>query len=469
MKLLSSKSNSPLCKSQLPERRTLMRSMLLKLGTALALCFGAANLAHATQNGGTVTIRTVTTTAEWNTAVANGGINVNGAGSDSGGTVMVNLPTPVDLSSVGPNFISANGGPGNGATSGGPGGNVVISNATGTSNGIDVNTIISVEGGPSLGANTLDGSIMLNGVTCQQYATGNTSWPTSYWDCTEAAPTHLQSDLVINNLPSVQALLADNNVWLYTMASASSHNTFFSKNNNTTSIGRTFYLPNSPPPTVIYTAVFSRPDDPEEQTETAAHEIGHAINDSNFAGEPLVRPSEGSSYILFVTQDWLRLDYSTISSSEATSTYRDPCTATGLDPAPLAGVVDNTTAAPYCSGGALVNPVKYGNLTNSAILTIAEPHIFGATWSELYAQTFAFVAYAYQNVADPTILTHPTADQLFNSAYPTFNMGYFVCSVDWAKAALAGTFTTPSNAPSYCSQILSGWTVNYAPYQHKTH
>jgi hypothetical protein len=86
MKLLPSISNSPFCKPQLPERRTLMRSMFLKLGIALALCFGAANLAHATQNGGTVTINSKTSL---NANTVNGKITADSTGAERGGTVKI--------------------------------------------------------------------------------------------------------------------------------------------------------------------------------------------------------------------------------------------------------------------------------------------------------------------------------------------------------------------------------------------
>jgi hypothetical protein len=61
-----------------------MRSTILKFGTALALCLGAANMAHATQNGGNVTI-----TANTIPVASGASIMADGASAGDGGEITI--------------------------------------------------------------------------------------------------------------------------------------------------------------------------------------------------------------------------------------------------------------------------------------------------------------------------------------------------------------------------------------------
>ncbi|MBX9939875.1 MAG: hypothetical protein K2Y32_11510 [Candidatus Obscuribacterales bacterium] len=75
------------------------------------------------------------------------------------------------------------------ASSNGLGGIVQINKATGTFTdtdpnvGINVPYVINVDGGVGLGTTDFDGSIALNGVTCQQYKTVAAIFPKVGWDC----------------------------------------------------------------------------------------------------------------------------------------------------------------------------------------------------------------------------------------------------------------------------------------------
>lgn len=69
------------------------------------------------------------------------------------------------------------------------GGRVIISKATGNFTpsdpnvGINVPYVINVDGGVGLGTTGFDGSISVNGVTCQQYKTVAAIYPKVGWDC----------------------------------------------------------------------------------------------------------------------------------------------------------------------------------------------------------------------------------------------------------------------------------------------
>ena len=400
-----------------------------------------------------------------------GGINLSGttldaqgAGSGAGGTITVSVlsSNPIDLTQSGTS-ITANGG-----ATGTMGGSVTIGSTSPT---FDVNEVIKVNAGS--GANTnlaLDGSISLNGIPCQQYATGSTSpsWPTSFWDCTGSTPSEIQSNVASGLIQSLQTLLGSHKVQLYTLNNPAAFNSFFTAMppDPAVALGDTFTLTN-PPTGTIFSTVNVSPVNSFQQNETSAHELGHAIDFSNTVGT--TQPSGSTTYELYTVNDWLYLDYSTVAGTELNSTYRLPCVTTGSTPGPLVGVLDaNNGNEQYCTGGVLNDPGhQYGNLTNSAILQIAEPHIFmtdsDGGWSEEYAQTFAFKDYAFQNIGTPIDLTHVTADTLFNQ---NVNM---VCTVDWAAAVKTGATTPPTNAPAYCSAALPGWNPPYKPFGTKTH
>jgi len=122
-------------------------------------------------------------------------LNANGVGSGNGGTVSINIAgtTPMTLSNVLNNIdqqvsISAIAGI-SGPNPNGQGGTVTITHAAGTIDpnhslqGINVPMIIRVDGGPNLGTSGNDGSISLNGVTCQQWKTNAQTYPKVGWDC----------------------------------------------------------------------------------------------------------------------------------------------------------------------------------------------------------------------------------------------------------------------------------------------
>ena len=178
----------------------------------------------------------------------------------------------------------------------------------------------------------------------------------------------------------------------------------------------------------------------------------------------LVHVSTNGTYQNYVLQDYLRLDYSSVGLSKMGSTYRDPCMGTT---APLLGVTDPYTGVQYCTDGTLTNPGGiYTGLKNSAILNLGDPLIFNNTLDivgfDVYAQSYAFASYSYQNLSTPANLTHVSFDQLISTNIPTFGFPYFACAYNWAEA-ITNDAAKPPSSPTYCSNVVPTW------YTSKTH
>jgi hypothetical protein len=242
-----------------------------------------------------------------------------------------------------------------------------------------------------------DGAITSGGVTCQEYSTGRQTWPENFFDCTGGStPNEVLSNYAQNNLNStIQGLLGQFEVQLYTLNSLADENNFFGLpdagvNLPTNSIGYTFSPLGFPPvkgSNNLYSGTFPPSSyNTFQDTETAVHELGHAIDNANVAGSPPTLQSDTSTYATFVLNDWINIDYSVIGATEETSTYRSPCSGAN---APLVGVVDaNNNNEQFCTNGVLNDPKnQYSNLTNSAILRISENSIFAIDqadgWREL--------------------------------------------------------------------------------------
>ncbi len=110
----------------------------------------------------------------------------------------------------------------------GKGGKVTFNYANGTDT-LDLNTIVKVGGGNTLtSAGGLDGRMVHNGISCQQFRVG-TSWPKSYWNCAHPdAPTTAESTLrdATVLLPSTFKT-ALNGTYLYVFTKAADYNSFF--------------------------------------------------------------------------------------------------------------------------------------------------------------------------------------------------------------------------------------------------
>jgi len=119
----------------------------------------------------------------------------------------------------------------------GLGGTVAISNAKApapippaTNSAIEVGQIIFVNAGASAAVSDFDGSISINGVSCQQHKTAIASWPSATWDCTSGNavvyPAVANAAIALPE-PYVRYPLVTNNTQLFTMLNLSDWNKFF--------------------------------------------------------------------------------------------------------------------------------------------------------------------------------------------------------------------------------------------------
>ncbi len=407
--------------------------------------------------------------------------NADAADSGTGGSIKLRSTDELDMSTI--VSISALGG-----VNGGAGGHVELSNPT----PFNVNTLIAVEsdGGdgdccvalrksaPKLFVNSDSGSIKIlntvieSEVTCKQYANSTGDWPKSFWDCTGGTPSQIQNDAMQHVPAQARFKLSEDDVDIYTFATRDDAVNFFGLNTLGANVG---LLASGYTGDILgktYSMVFEAPffGNQVRETETSVHEIGHAL-DYAYKHQNSGLQSTSNTYIGFAYNDFLRLDYSALGSDELSSTYRDPCS--GLD-APLIGVIDRVTGQQFCSSGVLNDPVgAYAGKTNSEIIRLSDGGIFAFSsldpnssgFSELYAQAFAFAAYANQNVGTVSNLTHSTADLLINSNLSLSTGKYMECTFAWGNALASDAFTPPSS-PAYCSNTTPNW---YAPFGSKTH
>lgn len=416
-------------------------------------------------------------------------IDVTGASSGSGGTISIlttaaSGPPYLNLSSA---TLNADGG----AT--GSGGSVTFNNVS----PFAVQEHVFVESGDGTGGccgvmaalathdrqsavtpqdTPTDGSID----SCKETSLSRSNWPKNYFDCTTAGGSNTAQEAaaiaVADAKPSIRTLLGTFDVQLYTFSTLSDAEAKFGLSQldnppTANSIGYTYAALGLPPPPgpSIYSLTYPPPGFvPQQLQETATHELGHAIDQANTKSGTLV--SDDTTYKAFVNNDLINLDYSVIGSNDKTSTYRDPCAGAN---APLANVLDATAGnTPYCTNGALTNPNKYGQLTNSGILALAEPDEFGVDkaggFREMWAQSFAFVAYSNANVAQPKLLVHVTTDTFLSNAQTLLtanpNSPIMPCTLANANAIWAEKPYPPTN--SSCSAGALGWYTPFGPKQH---
>jgi hypothetical protein len=393
--------------------------------------------------------------------------NASQTGSSKGGSISITTPVILDaaLDLTQNTSISATG------AMNGPGGIVSI----GFSLEFDVNSVVKVSAGSGVtDLTTFDGSIELNKVTCQQWLTGY-DWPTSYWNCANpASPTDTESTPAsfANGLPdSLQATLRTNDVVIYVHTNVSNYTSFFGKSIPSTVAGFTDTLGS---PNFIYVALIENvqavagnfTQDPDQISETTAHEFGHALNISN--------SDQGASdaYNTSVQNDFLFLDYTRVGSSDATSVRRSACSSNNTGA--LDGILDESTGQLFCDSSTHILESKYivnsVPFINSKILQLASVNsqIFlnlggDDAWKELYAQTFAFHAYVANSGLSPANTLFPTANGVFGNG----NINPFQCTLGWADALFDSEMTPPSPAltpyptgsgyPASCASAVPTW------------
>ncbi|HEY9784412.1 MAG TPA: hypothetical protein V6D17_03350 [Candidatus Obscuribacterales bacterium] len=383
-------------------------------------------------------------------------------GNGSGGSIHVSSAAVVDLS---PAFISATGG------DSGPGGVVVATSVSGPNGGIlVVNRFVTVDAGPNTAPSVFDGSISLNGVTCQQWKfTNDGSFPATYWNCVNPGAPSAHDQIpasVAQSIPnaSTKTLLSNHGTQLFVFLNPHDESLFFVDEDIPSSTGVTFPIDYSTP---TETAVFQgctdcaghagsyTLTDPQLQ-EATAHEIGHAVDFSSF-GEAVT-----ATYVSYRNNDNLRLDYAQVDfASEPNSIRRNPCSPTPgfADPAPFVGVnalpAPNQPAIPMCvadpmnPGQLILNPalgaIPPGTRNSTILWNFSSGH--SADPAELYAQTFAFV------VANAFL--DPAADGVFNNGV------YFSCTVARARQLATGAGAIPGS----CTNAIPTWYTIIPPGQ----
>jgi hypothetical protein len=263
-------------------RKTAVVSVLTPAGTALAFNEtapvvinsngDAAGGAAGTGDAGTINISAGSVTSPVMPLIT---LQTNGTNNGKGGTQTITTNSNITLGILPGEFqLSANGGAtggdagsitvtvgaGNQATMdipaiagtpfvvsataqspAGLGGKVTIDHAVNmvASLPINVNAGIKVDGGSSIGDAALDGSINLNNVTCQQWQTGLSSWPLSYWDCVHPGHPAGAEPTVADGANSLESQLksqlgntltpANPSVQIYVMPLLTSYQTFFAR------------------------------------------------------------------------------------------------------------------------------------------------------------------------------------------------------------------------------------------------
>lgn len=309
----------------------------------------------------------------------------------------------------------------------GDGGAVVISNAA----SFDVNKVILVDGGSSLSPTHFDGSISLNGPTCQQWKTGYSPWPKTYWSCAHTTPDGFDSEpadfaggTLLNNLSTL-----DGKAQLYVFASIDDLNAFFVAAGAPNFNGGTFRAGTADPTATIYSSIVYEANT-SHLDATTAHELGHALDLA--LGGTFAQSASSSTYdTAWAKRDFFYLDYTDLAGLNR----RDPCVATTV-PAPFANF------AAICPGGT-VDP-NYSTMRNSQILqqlSLDATYIFtrnqlDLSWGELYANQFALAA--YENGL-------PLANRHYTNADAVIAAGYFKCTAAWAAAVFGGTSTPPAS------------------------
>ena len=313
----------------------------------------------------------------------------------------------------------------------------------------DYRGVVKVDGGDSSDVTTIDGKMVINGVTCGQWkigigpGPGNTSWPRTFWDCVnptapttfDNVPASFANDPVLN---AIKPAFETNAVQLYVFNNQVDFEAFFK---TTIGVQAAGYTDKLGPGNQIYSSVFENangsPLTTKNLTEVTAHELGHAIG--VIKGNPANDPIYASS---FVERDFINLDYTVIGTDAASSIPRLPCSSNAS--APFDGVKSESNAF-ICDPVTHSLAPQYAGMRNSKIAKTASPGIFkwyGGTagWRELYPQAMAFESYVAPKALGSTEYYFFTPSGLWNSGAPSAG---FQCSLGWAAATLANQSTPP--------------------------
>ncbi len=395
--------------------------------------------------------------------VANATFNANGGGTGGdAGSVTLNAGSAIDVSTAHINAIAPMSGNGKGGT-------VSLNNASGITGGpLDVNNNIKVDG-KGTGATAFDGSVALNGVTCQQWKTPNTTWPLGWWECvtigtqsnpgTPTAIDSAASTVALNaSYDNIRALFATSPpIQIYTFGSSTDYQAFFKTTIPVGGANASGYTTTIGGVNSVYAAVFENGAQTlteDDAKQVAAHELGHGMD---------FRKSDQSNvatYLTYVAEDYLFMDYITVGANAGSSTPRNPCIGTG---APFAGINDESTGVAFCMTYSGSPPSGYTALPGSSTVAIESKYMPGGvlvlnsqiaqtssqifTYTgtdavELYAQTFGYLAYIVSNIAPANFLNY-TANALFANT-----TGYFQCTQDWADDLLQNHTTPPTSTPA---------------------
>jgi len=384
----------------------------------------------------------------------------NSAGDYAAGDIMVTSTTdpttPIDLStatiSATVDAASINDGNNGGTVSF----NNVINGAVGTA--INVLSTINVNGGPET-TGPYDGTISLNGVTCQQWLSDNAldsdyDWLTTFWDCagvtTETTnDSYPQADTNLALSSTLRTITGTSRINLFVFSNQADLNNFFQLSRSGDYVGVTFQA-GPGPETTLYSSVTETYDGGSggstalqaQEGEVTIHELGHAFDD-------LLGPSTQSGSTAYnngVQNDFFYLDY--LLGTGPTYTPRDACVASGSTPAPFA---NNSL---ICPSGALAG--ASGPFPNTFYVSMGVPQknsyilqtlsgtdrgsiwiTHSGLWSELYAQSLAYYAFTSQSGLGLGLGFHDVLSM------PLFTQGYFSCAVGWATQIQMGT-TSPS-------------------------
>lgn len=194
----------------------------------------------------------------------------------------------------------------------------------------------------------------------------------------------------------------------------------------------------------------------EQVQETTAHELGHGV-DFTYGQN---NQSNNDTFVADAQNDLIQLDFSSV-GTVGHRTLRAPCSTTNT--APFDGVVDLQTGKQFCNGAVLAT-TTYRTMTNSKILSVANPEIFPpvtpVTYDELYAQTFAYqLSVKLASIAPASSFQTP-ANGVFARTVPSQTYKYFACTQTWTANVLpANPQLTP---PGYCTKATS-WYTPYEP------
>lgn len=392
-----------------------------------------------------------------------GNFHANGSGSGNGGSVNVQAATEITMTDSEQNIaeIQVRSGP-----DGGSGGVIGLYSgenypmdfslfgtdtisATGKDSGgfvwiahsgrfLILNHVVRVGVGDSVtDPGTYAGIIGLNGEMCQQWLSGSSSWPKSYWNCVNLFEPVTGDEIALTTaqgLPSSRKTeLASIKNQIYVMRDVDQFNTFFGEEEDPAG-GLSFLEPDFPSDKIFNSAVFQNGDTPVNGyvafdtdwiPEIAAHELAHGIDEAKGNTS-----TADASYLTGLAKDRAFLDY----ANGVSGTLKVPCSTNGT--APFDDVIDHLMEQSFCSGATLVNPNGiYDGLTNSQIAARSTSILEGS----LHVYGHAFSYQHYVKSLSPLNYFNTTVDGLFEK-------GYFKCAQQVA-AGLAGT--TASSPFSY--------------------